>query len=69
MKNMWWNLDGAKLRKGNILIDSLLVIYIVSITIMIMMNYYLVKVNYYNVENEWMVWLYDNDYERLMDMP
>ena len=67
--NMWLNLAGAKLKKGNILIDSLLVIYIVSITIILLMNYYQMKYAYYQIEEDTIRSLFSHDYEKITEIP
>ena len=67
--NMWLNLAGAKLKKGNILIDSLLVIYIVSITIILLMNYHQMKYAYYQSEEDTIRSLFSRDYEKITEIP
>ena len=67
--NMWLNLAGAKLKKGNILIDSLLVIYIVSITIILLMNYHQMKYAYYQIEEYTIRSLFSHDYEKITEIP
>ena len=67
--NMWLNLAGAKLKKGNILIDSLLVIYIVSITIILLMNYHQMKYDYYQIEEDTIRSLFSHDYEKITEIP
>ena len=69
MMNMWLNLAGAKLKKGNILIDSLLVIYIVSITIILLMNYNQMKYAYYQIEEDTIRSLFSHDYEKITEIP
>lgn len=69
MMNMWLNLAWAKLKKGNILIDSLLVIYIVSITIILLMNYHQMKYAYYQIEEDTIRSLFSRDYEKITEIP